>query len=589
VVRSRGRELRLEPLDNGQTRVRSSKPWGGNGTQVGVYFGVPEDDMLDWAQVAADHAGGEAYEGRTSPWWYDSDSFYELCVAASPRTTVRALIEQLDGCSGAMAGKIAALFKNRSARELGRKEAEALLLAARRHARAVKPERLGTVGARPTFAGYGKALDTILVSGHRESACDATLPVVVEAWASVEDEESSATLLVNRTPAAAEMYASTTAKQLFVNGCGLDGDALPTGGHHYRLLINVQTPYMPITSDGKAPDLGRFAGLLGAAIKQAVSRAKRAAGMRDPTGPQRTFKQSILDHLAESIAHASGDGDYRFNERNLYYAVRPHVLEDVGELKYATFKSVITDYEHEHDAIPGMFRNERGVLIHPHSHEHFALGTLTVESYERPAWSFNKVLYIEKEGFFQTLLADGWAERHDCALMSSQGYATRAVKDLIDALGETEEPIEIFCVHDADASGTTIYESLQEATRARPRRTIEIVNLGLERGEAEEMGLACEELSPSRKVKPTAGYVNQEDHDWYQSNRYELNAMTAPQFIAWLDGKMEAHAKGKVVPPPEVMAERFNEGLYRLALCTAGRLALGSWKLVSAPSPARVG
>ena len=124
----------------------------------------------------------------------------------------------------------------------------------------------------------------------------------------------------------------------------------------------------------------------------------------------------------------------------------------------------------------------------PHSGETITLGTLMVENYERPVWSFNKLLYIEKEGAQEALRQDGWLERHDCAVMSSKGFSTRAARDLIDKLAEHDEPIQVFCAHDADASGTMIYQTLQEATRARGARKIEIVNIGLEPWEAVDDG-----------------------------------------------------------------------------------------------------
>ena len=81
-----------------------------------------------------------------------------------------------------------------------------------------------------------------------------------------------------------------------------------------------------------------------------------------------------------------------------------------------------------------------------------------------------------------------WAERHDCALMSSKGFSTRAARDLVDKLAEHDEPVDVFCVHDADAYGTMIYQTLQEATKARGARKIKIVNLGLEPWEAIDDG-----------------------------------------------------------------------------------------------------
>jgi DNA topoisomerase VI subunit A len=125
------------------------------------------------------------------------------------------------------------------------------------------------------------------------------------------------------------------------------------------------------------------------------------------------------------------------------------------------------------------------------------LGTLMVENYERPRWLYNKAVYIEKEGFVEALKAVQWPERHDSMLMSNKGFTTRAARDLVDKLAEHDEPVTIFCVHDADAYGTMIYQNFQEATKARGARKIKIVNLGLEPWEAREMELGVEDLEPS--------------------------------------------------------------------------------------------
>ena len=72
-----------------------------------------------------------------------------------------------------------------------------------------------------------------------------------------------------------------------------------------------------------------------------------------------------------------------------------------------------------------MYREPRGSIYHPHRGEAITLGTLMVEEYKRPAWTFNKLVYIEKEGFSEALKVVGWGERHDCALISSKGFSTR--------------------------------------------------------------------------------------------------------------------------------------------------------------------
>jgi hypothetical protein len=115
-----------------------------------------------------------------------------------------------------------------------------------------------------------------------------------------------------------------------------------------------------------------------------------------------------------------------------------------------------------------------------------------VEDYKRPEWIFNKLLYIEKEGF---------------------------------------------------------------------ARKVEIINLGLEPWEALAMGLEVETIEADDKKRAVADYVSERRDrdwdDWLQTHRVELNAMTTPAFIAWLDGKMAGH-DGKLIPPGEVLLGEFD-------------------------------
>ncbi len=121
--------------------------------------------------------------------------------------------------------------------------------------------------------------------------------------------------------------------------------------------------------------------------------------------------------------------------------------------------------------------------------------------------------------------------------------------------GEDHSGINIlfFAVHDADAAGTLIYQSLQEATRARPGRRVRVINLGLEPEEAVAMGLELEDVEAGERRRPIASYVPADWQSWLLHHRVELNAMTTPQFIAWLDDKMAAFGNGKLVPPAAVL------------------------------------
>jgi hypothetical protein len=506
---------------------------------------------MEWARLAIQLAeGGESYTGRTSPHWYGPAAFWELCQAAGNRT-VRELIESFDGCTGAKAGTIAAPFRGRAAGSLSRDEARQLLIDAQQEARPVPPHRLGRIGPDiDPSAGYSRTEGTFTHEG-------AGIPFVVEAWA--RPGEDALQVCINRTPITGEIDAYHTSDEdrarLSVFGCGLS-HALKVGRDEISLRVNIVTPYMPITTDGKEPDLSQMVTEIADACAKAARRAKR---MHPKAEPQ-SQKDIIRENLEEGCAKASGDGAYRFAIRQLFYALRPHIIQAAGkEPSNDYFAQVIGDIENAQGEIEGMYRDPRGILYHPHTAEEIPLGTIAVEKYRRPQWTFNKILYCEKEGFISILKEAGWPERHDCALVTSKGYASRAVKDVLDLLGEDGEPLEFFCVHDADAAGTMIYQALQGETKARPGRKVQIINLGLEPGEAEEMGLESETVE-SKGRRPVADYVGKEWAQWLQGNRVELNAMTTPQFIAWLDAKMRKHA-GKVIPPAPVLSEALTEAV----------------------------
>jgi hypothetical protein len=237
------------------------------------------------------------------------------------------------------------------------------------------------------------------------------------------------------------------------------------------------------------------------------------------------------------------------------------IAEREEEPSYDTFARIITDLENElgHD-LPGMYRDDRGVIYHPHTQETIPLGTRMVEHYEPPDWTFNKVLYIEKEGFFLILQDEKWPERHDCALLTSKGTATRAARDLIDGLRDSKEEITFYCIHDADAAGTMIYQALQNETKARPARKVKVVNLGLEPWEGLKMKLVPEKIVRKNENKrPVADYVPSDWAEWLQTNRIELNAMSTPHFLQWLDDKMEKFGQGKMIPPEAILTKELHE------------------------------
>jgi hypothetical protein len=477
---------------------------------------------------------------------------------------------KLDGCSRKAGEIVGGDLLNRPASSLSREEAAELLSRARAASEPVAPHRLGKVGRLEQYEGYFKADGTFERDG-------AKIPFVVEAWANVTHEEPRIVVCVNRSAIVADTtigrYNLDKTRYAF-HGCNLHTLAKVNRNRAFFFLLNVQCPFMPITNDGKAPDFHpiklQLLQVLEGAARGAASRTK------GQVSDKKSQKTVILDALDAAIEKVSGGGRHRYSQRQLFYAVRPGFINAFGqEPKWKTFCAVITQRERElgHD-LPRIYRDSRGTLYHPHTGEEIALGTLAVEQYERPAWTFNKILYCEKEGFFPLLKDSKWPEKNDCALLTSKGFATRAVCDVLDLLGETDEPLTFFCVHDADGPGTTIFEAMQEGAGARPARKPKIINLGLEPEDALEMGLEPENVERKKKTNgklmrvPVGRYVSERWRAWLQKQRVELNAMTTPQFLEWLDRKIAPHHKGKVLPPLKVMRERLEADVRQKARAT---------------------
>jgi hypothetical protein len=131
TVKTHGRSLSLTPQADGTTKVLSVEPWDGEGTCIEVKLGpalqVDADDLFDWPEVARELSSqGENYKGKSSPWWYDPDSFWMLLQAHQGRT-VRSVVQQLEGCGREKATEIAGDFLNRKTETLSHEEAAKLL------------------------------------------------------------------------------------------------------------------------------------------------------------------------------------------------------------------------------------------------------------------------------------------------------------------------------------------------------------------------------------------------------------------------------------------------------------------------------
>lgn len=576
-IATQGRRLQLIPQDDGTTLPERIGEFDEEGTEIKV--SIPHDyfyyDTLEWAELALKINQGTYYEGNTCAHWYDSDSFYNLCLSTPKQLTVNQFITYFEGLSKAKIKALPHQLKALETNALSRNDSDILLAALQESSKYISAKKLGFIGELKDFVGYTKLLSEFQLKTTRGNH-HATIPVVVEAYARINETSDKTRVFVNRTPIIGEVDVIYNAKRLTVYGCGLnnniDNHRLKTAP---EIWLNIITPYMPIVSNGKEPDLSVLEEVITQSIEKVVHQLRRkiTAKAKETTSDYSPIKlpsqkKVVLENLSAAIEKASGQGQYRYSLRQLYYVLRPFVMEATQrELKYQNFNTIITDYEFETGKdLPGVYRDERGTLLHPHTHEEIKLGTKNVEKYNRPVFNFNKILYSEKEGFFEILKDAGFCEKHDCALLTSKGFASRAARDVIDLLAKTEEELLFFCIHDADISGTLIYQALQGATKARPQRKVKIINLGLEPWQGLGMQLEVETLERTSKKTPAQYVLDYDaviDHpkpykfegqmmtrweDWLKEYRIELNAMDTPTFIQWLDAEITKYDNGKVVP-----------------------------------------
>ena len=292
--------------------------------------------------------------------------------------------------------------------------------------------------------------------------------------------------------------------------------------------------------------------------------------------------------LPEAWAKASGNGQYPASARQIYYAARQRLQDITGKpVKYGYFsQSLLPDYIEHHSLDWDVVYDARGTYFEPHGKRPVPIGTLQVRHYlaevdaddsdepdeiprivlsrrfptSGPRNCFGAILFIEKEGFKPLLDAARIAERFDIAIMSTKGMSVTAARQLIESLCADYE-IPLLVLHDFDVSGFTIAGTLQELTRRfQFTQSFKVIDLGLRLADTE--GLEPEEAAFKDKADLEAiastlhRYGANADEIAYlleQQQRVELNAMTSPEFVEFLERKLIENGIRKIVPDSETL------------------------------------
>lgn len=307
----------------------------------------------------------------------------------------------------------------------------------------------------------------------------------------------------------------------------------------------------------------------------AAAERRRLREERDASRVKRlNVREAVFTVMEEAIRRvAEEESGLPFSVHTLFYKIRPLALKLLPsgtkvEPAYVE-KVLVPEWERRHAPIPRMYRDPRGTLHEPHTGKEVRLGTREVRAYTPPEWTFNKILVIEKQGLWPVIEASGIAEKHDMAIITSEGYSAEACRELLAKMPPGD--VTIFTLHDADIDGYNIGRTLGEATDRMPDHHVDVIDLGLTIDTAIERGLESEEFTRKRAIPQTilprlspaalewfTGSVIDRDNNGKPKKwlglRVELNAFTSPELIDFIEDGLAAHgAAGKVIPPRKVL------------------------------------
>ena len=331
-----------------------------------------------------------------------------------------------------------------------------------------------------------------------------------------------------------------------------------------------------------------------------VSRSYRHARMTRERGV--SFKDAAAQIMETAYLKASGDGQYPANARQIMYAARGHIQKITGkqlEPNYFT-QTLLPDYLQETGVEWDVAYDARGHFAEPHDGHSFGVGTLQVRNYLAelhdpklvdaelgqaevetcgPNGNFGAILFIEKEGFDPILKAARIAEKFDLAIMSTKGMSVTAARALADEMCHDYD-IPLLLLHDFDKSGFAIAGTLQRDTeRYEFQNSITTIDLGLSLADVQAMGLESEHqhhpkgrkavlmanLRRNGASEEEIAFMFQDFDTLRSTRRVELNAMTSPQFIAFIERKLLANGIAKIIPDQDLLAESYR--LFKRGQC----------------------
>lgn len=362
----------------------------------------------------------------------------------------------------------------------------------------------------------------------------------------------------------------------------------------WTVTVSISSPFIPIISSGKAPDvMGAFRRGIFEVLYQSMRAAQKLPPKPKPSGI--TVKAAAYQVMEDAYLKVSDNGKYWANARQLMYAARPQILRmckgDSFTDAYFTGK-ILPAFLYDYPKLTEKWRiayDKRGSLIQPHTRSTIGLGTVEVDTFGKhncfiynnpvndfsyanaaPDKRFGGVLFIEKEGFHQSIMESGVLEKYDLALASTKGQPNIAIRALLDNMARNPE-FKVFTVTDFNISGVSIRDVLTSDNHLRYTYSNDIKPIKIcvdwnlakhlhDEGLSEPTTIEDEKLE---KIYSTLVGHHQLPHAaahflTERKLRVEVNALTTSQLLNIIDKKLAEHCV-KVLPDREHLVGAWRE------------------------------
>jgi hypothetical protein len=312
--------------------------------------------------------------------------------------------------------------------------------------------------------------------------------------------------------------------------------------------------------------------------RKAEERSARARYSREYLYSDRVnFTDVVGIVLPPAYDHASGGGKYVVSKRQMYYAAREEFRKRTGrEITSKRCDSLLLQFMNRDKRAAGwqVTADPRGTLTIPNTFAETRIpcGTIAIDRHLSkmddpcstldvpevprqwpslaPGQRYQAVLYIEKEGFEPVMQQARIAERYGLAVVSCKGHSVVAARKFVDHACRVNGGVPVLTVHDLDVSGfsiaarlTTVSDAAIFADRVayQFRNDVNSIDLGLRLVDAKRYGLATERCKKRpRRIPRDLGCTDEESALLLSGKRIELNAFTAPQFVEWIESKIQA-------------------------------------------------